>query len=632
MKKKSILVVLGLVVGILSACGSSNEVEVSDRDYEKSFQEANESLEEEESVAEFVSGTVGEKFVYEEGRPVKVPYEVEVQNNKELSLGVWAFVNGEVQPYWIEDEDGEKIDEEQERHVIHISKEEKNKRIYLVFYPVSGKAGEEVSLYVTNEYDPEYVSKNNQYGFEHQISGAMNEYITLKADGSNEHVEGTEYAQTPISEENIKAIEQFHPGKDVYEEIEDSIQLELKAKDPLKDGSALIKDQKAKLQFECLGGPEKTYKMVLLVDGRAEPINGKDYLLLHTKVREQINVDIEIDLKKEENYKTAQVVLMPMISKEKIEMLEATRPLLLRDESKESKQDPIEEEETTQASETTEKLKKLSDCENGEYYLKGIEGKDGYIGIYQTTEENGYKVKIFDQNLKLENTYELQKIMKQLEEEEVLDVTVTKDKKTLIVATGEDLYAFDLEDGTKRKLNTQKDLYEFDQIITLSDQKIGFAGSYEDGEGKLVTDLGVYDTEKEAFQTKRIEDYSVSQCIGNERYLAVVEEETSQSYQAQNKVWVYDSERDQVIDINADMSEGEQSCISQDGSAIACIRLKENGIYAVFIYNKKGEQEIDIPVRQQDSILEVKWNGRGQVCVRYQQEDQTEKEWKSAIE
>ena len=163
----------------------------------------------------------------------------------------------------------------------------------MVFQPVTGKAGETVSVMAVTILKPSFVAEgenNPRYGFYHGESATIPRHISFAVDAP------PQAAAVPTADYNITEL-----PKDVVdtmaawgslEDLDTTAVLSLVT----EDGNVIRSDGKtAKVTLRLYGGPEATFHITLFINHQPVRINNSDYLSVNTQKNKMAEATFQLD-------------------------------------------------------------------------------------------------------------------------------------------------------------------------------------------------------------------------------------------------------------------------------------------------------------------------------------------------
>lgn len=226
------------------------------------------------------------------GEPLEIPFHViGASEGAESEIGVFLFVDGVVQPYSIVYEDGTSRSEDS-MQVFCLDYEEKES-FNMVFQPVTGKAGETLSLMAVTILNPSFVAEgenNPRYGIYHGESATTDRNISFDVDAPAQTL------STATTEYDVK---------EIHQEIMDRLaawgaldQLDMTATLELDVGEENIiraDGKRAEVTVQLYGGPEANFNITFFVNHKPVKINEADYISVRTEKNKMIEFTVQLD-------------------------------------------------------------------------------------------------------------------------------------------------------------------------------------------------------------------------------------------------------------------------------------------------------------------------------------------------
>lgn len=229
------------------------------------------------------------------GEDVSVPYYIEStdeNNGSDVSIGLLIFVDGEVQPFRVEDND--KNGDEESMHIFHMKSGEK-KKFNILFTPINGKKDETIGFLPVTVWNPEYQpgkSDNSSFG---------NTYETMSNVPLPLHMKKSTEAKTTETSVKIKYTDIPEKIKDQYEgtelgdtfdAIDASPNLEIESKNSRVE---MKEDGSVDLTFNAYGGAQITRKMTVFVNNQPVKIDNGDYVKYRVKKNKMCQIKVKLD-------------------------------------------------------------------------------------------------------------------------------------------------------------------------------------------------------------------------------------------------------------------------------------------------------------------------------------------------
>ena len=286
-----LLIALLAVFCLLTGCSANSKTaEQQPSDLDTLFD--NQPADNEVGSASFAMDDPIETVYPYNGQPLEIPFTIcgaEAGTNTEI--GVLLFVDGVAQPYKAVYADGAELSEAY-MQTFHLEYEQQE-NFRMVFQPVTGKAGETVSVMAVTILKPSFVAEgenNPRYGFYHGESATIPRHISFAVDAP------PQAAAVPTADYNITEL-----PKDVVdtmaawgslEDLDTTAVLSLVT----EDGNVIRSDGKtAKVTLRLYGGPEATFHITLFINHQPVRINNSDYLSVNTQKNKMAEATFQLD-------------------------------------------------------------------------------------------------------------------------------------------------------------------------------------------------------------------------------------------------------------------------------------------------------------------------------------------------
>lgn len=286
-----LLIALLAVFCLLTGCSANSKTaEQQPNDLDTLFD--NQPADNEVGSANFAMDDPIETVYPYNGQPLEIPFTIcgaEAGTNTEI--GVLLFVDGVAQPYKAVYADGAELSEAY-MQTFHLEYEQQE-NFRMVFQPVTGKAGETVSVMAVTILKPSFVAEgenNPRYGFYHGESATIPRHISFAVDAP------PQVAAVPTVDYNITEL-----PKDVVdtmaawgslEDLDTTAVLSLVT----EDGNVIRSDGKtAKVTLRLYGGPEATFHITLFINHQPVRINNSDYLSVNTQKNKMVEATFQLD-------------------------------------------------------------------------------------------------------------------------------------------------------------------------------------------------------------------------------------------------------------------------------------------------------------------------------------------------
>lgn len=238
------------------------------------------------------------KLVYN-GAPVSCTYMLNNEGSK-AEWGIVIYVNGVQQPYAVDNMDEEKV-----CHVFTVE-EHSRRDVKIVFTPIIGKSGQDLSVIFATVLKPSYVLDEKEistgYGYYHSHSTGLTMQLIMNQDapggGSVDVLSGKATVGSNIPE--------WADGSNETEVFLDGDKEAVYAKS----------DTDAKLMLSIIGRDNHKYRVSFYINHHLIPVfNGHSYLDLDIQKDKICTYDIAVSSKHMANAKFAYVVIAPVLEK-----------------------------------------------------------------------------------------------------------------------------------------------------------------------------------------------------------------------------------------------------------------------------------------------------------------------------
>lgn len=286
---------------LLSGCGGNGAADqkteepdtstsVSD-DLTNLFDQGSSAME----VGSFSYGWPDERDVFSySGEPLEIPFMLRGTLENPQEVGLLLFVNGIAQPYSAVLADGTEL---ADAYMQTFNLEQDVESIFnLVFQPVTGKAGDNLSIQAVTILKPSYLpegAENPNYGFYHSANITIPLQIAFEKDAP---VEGQ---KTAANSYEIVDIPKSITDSDEYFGLENSRDTNTALSIiPVEDenGSVIYSKNGAATFKVCLyGGPEADHNITVFVNHQPVQVDGADYLAVRTQKDKMVEATITLD-------------------------------------------------------------------------------------------------------------------------------------------------------------------------------------------------------------------------------------------------------------------------------------------------------------------------------------------------
>lgn len=224
------------------------------------------------------------------GQPLEIPFSITGASTGTTEVGVLLFVDGVAQPYSAVYEDGTELTQNY-MQVFHLEYQQKDS-FNMVFQPVTGKAGETVSIMAVTILKPSFIASesNPRYGFYHGESATIARHISFEIDAP---------AQTfavPTAAYTVAEL-----PKDVMDNLVawgslDALDTTAELSLNVDEGNVIRSDGKTvEITVRFYGGPEAAFNITLFVNHRPVQVDGADYLSVKTEKNKMVEVTFQLD-------------------------------------------------------------------------------------------------------------------------------------------------------------------------------------------------------------------------------------------------------------------------------------------------------------------------------------------------
>ena len=227
------------------------------------------------------------------GQPLEIPFTITgASAGKTSEVGVLLFVDGVAQPYAALYGDGTEL-AEADMQVFHLEEGEKNS-FHMVFQPITGKAGDKLSIIAVTIWEPSFVAdgeSNPRYGFYHSHSATLSRHISFETDAPTQSlaVPNTDYKVAELSKEVLDRLSAWG----ALEALDTTAELSLAV-----PGDNVIRadgKETAAITVQLYGGPEANFNITLFVNHHPVQIGGADYLSVRTEKNKMVEATFTLD-------------------------------------------------------------------------------------------------------------------------------------------------------------------------------------------------------------------------------------------------------------------------------------------------------------------------------------------------
>lgn len=250
-----------------------------------------------EEAGSFSYGWTDERDVFTySGEALRIPFKLAgAMEGSPQEVGLLLFVDGIAQPYSAVFSDGTEL---AETYMQTFPLEQGEENLFdLVFQPVTGKAGESLSIQAVTILRPSYLpegAENPNYGFYHSANITIPLQIAFEKDAPEEGrktaAESYEIVDIPKSVTNSDEIFGLENGRDT-----NSYLSVIPAED--ENGSVLYsKDGAVTFRIRLYGGPEADQNITVFVNHQPVQVDGADYLAVRTQKDKMVEATITLDV------------------------------------------------------------------------------------------------------------------------------------------------------------------------------------------------------------------------------------------------------------------------------------------------------------------------------------------------
>lgn len=287
----------------LSGCGG-NGAETGGPDTSPSASEDLAGLFEQGSSAKEVGGfSYGwpderDVFTYS-GEPLEIPFQLTGSMDSSQEVGLLLLVDGIAQPYSAVCSDGTKLDEAY-MQTFTLEKDVEN-RFNMVFQPVTGKTGDNLSIQAVTILCPSYLpagTENPNYGFYHSNNLSIPLRIAYEADApaENRRTATDQCEVTDIPKSVTDTNEYFGMDIEGGDALDTVNCLSIVPTDGEDQPVLYSKDGLATFKVRLYGGPEADNNITIFVNHQPVQINGADHLAVRTVKGKMVEASITLDV------------------------------------------------------------------------------------------------------------------------------------------------------------------------------------------------------------------------------------------------------------------------------------------------------------------------------------------------
>ena len=297
--KKRVLCISAVVALLFGGCSPNNQPTPSGTVSGNPFEEHQES---QEGILRMTHGAVDpdpEKGVLTyDGDPVHLTYMLQNEGSK-TEWGFVIYVNGVMQPYTVEGEDGEST-----CHSFTIDKETR-KDLKISFVPVVGKEGEELSVIYATVLMPSYVmpesEAENGYGYYHSYNMSLPMKLVMEKDAPNPEpdcVKATDY--------KVEDLPEWANGSNTTDLILEGGETSIYAKEGMD----------TEVDISIAGRENQTYRVSFYVNHKMLPVfDGHPYLDVDIQKDKLTTVTATVPAEEMDSAQFMYAVIAPVMDK-----------------------------------------------------------------------------------------------------------------------------------------------------------------------------------------------------------------------------------------------------------------------------------------------------------------------------
>ena len=306
MKKKliTLIIVIMTVIGI-SGCGSIDD-------------DGSDLVDMLEELGGFGFGGIyavkGETSQFEyNGDEIRIPYWIEGSEEEGVisEFGLLAFTDGLPQPMRLETMDGEVFREMSYLHDFILEYDERLE-FELVFTPVSGSVGQQVSFIVGSIFGPhslpESINRPNFSPF-HDLFARFPDEIMINSEIQNSSTNYLEVELVELSERMIESETDhfgfFTTGTPRLWLLPEGIDHQINLADVI-----VTQDGRVNAQLLVYGGQEVRSRLTVFVNHQPVQVNGADFIEIQMQDEQMLALDIELVLDELDYFNSLYVMMM----------------------------------------------------------------------------------------------------------------------------------------------------------------------------------------------------------------------------------------------------------------------------------------------------------------------------------
>jgi len=287
---------------LLSGCGGNHaagqkteepdtSTSVSD-DVTSLFDQASSAME----VGSFSYGWPDERDVFPySGEPLEIPFKLMgTMDGSPQEVGLLLFVDGIAQPYSAVLADGTELTN---AYMQTFQLEQDVENIFdLVFQPVTGKAGDSLSIQAVTILRPSYLpegAENPNYGFYHSANITIPLQIAFEKDAP---AEGQKTAATSYEVVDIpKSITDSDEFFGLENSRDANTSLSVTPAEDENNSVIYSKDGTVTFKVRLYGGPEADHIITVFVNHQPVQVGGADHLAVRTQKDKMVEATISLD-------------------------------------------------------------------------------------------------------------------------------------------------------------------------------------------------------------------------------------------------------------------------------------------------------------------------------------------------
>lgn len=295
------IAIVAAISCLLSGCGGNNAASHKAEEPDTSssvsgdltdlFDQGSSAME----VGSFSYGWPDERDVFPySGEPLEIPFKLTGTLESPQEVGLLLFVDGITQPYSAVLADGTELTD---AYMQTFQLEQDVENIFnLVFQPVTGKAGDSLSIQAVTILRPSYLpegTENPNYGFYHSVN------ITIPLQISFEKDAPAERQKTAADNYEIVDIPKSITDSDEYFGLENSrdTNTALSVVPGEDENGSVIYSRDGTVTFKArlYGGPEADHNITVFVNHQPVQVDGADYLAVRTQKGKMVEATITLD-------------------------------------------------------------------------------------------------------------------------------------------------------------------------------------------------------------------------------------------------------------------------------------------------------------------------------------------------